>query len=306
MIEASTSDDVSILVLEYCVVVAMILGGIIFTNTLSYYRRYTNDHIYLKYFVGTLWTVEVAQTIVAASSIAHISTWHRNHSGERPPLPEAVSRCLILSFICTGIIVSMVQGFFSHRLRILTDSWTLPSICWLLTFLRCVGIFVLGMIPLVRRYQLLVWLGKQKAVISTILAASIAIDIMVTASLTIVLYKRKNIGFQSLQHVINRLITWSIMSGLITTLLTAAILILSVMKQSVIYFGAFLVLARVFGLIFILSLNERRMLRRLDESALGSTLPAGIPVFAAETRTSPIPEPDDAAQTETGVRNGKH
>lgn len=115
---------------------------------------------------------------------------HRNNS-------EHGSGKVVLNFLrVVAFILIARKGFFSHRLRILTDSWTLPSICWLLTFLRCVGIFVLGMIPLVRRYQLLVWLGKHKAVISTILAASIAIDIMVTVALTVVLYKRKNIGFQ--------------------------------------------------------------------------------------------------------------
>ncbi|KAG6863962.1 hypothetical protein C0991_001543, partial [Blastosporella zonata] len=101
------------------------------------------------------------------------------------------------------------QSFFSYRIRVLSSSWLLASICWALSFLRAVSLIAVGgtarVSPTVVQFKHdWLWL------LVTSLAISTATDILIAAILCYYLWNRRDTRLASTKTVVNKLIAWTI------------------------------------------------------------------------------------------------
>lgn len=80
------------------------------------------------------------------------------------------------------IYTAWVQGFFANRIRIISGSPYIASVCWLLSFLRLVGYFVAAAAGL-RMTSLMQSQTISKRFLTIVLALGAVVDVIITVSL---------------------------------------------------------------------------------------------------------------------------
>ncbi|KAF8199204.1 hypothetical protein K438DRAFT_1933323 [Mycena galopus ATCC 62051] len=102
--------------------------------------------------------------------------------------------------------------------------------------------------------------------ITTILTVGASVDVLVATSLCVYVHRWKTAPtMKTTSELINRIIFWSIRTGLITSLVSVAIVVcFQTMKDNYVWIGIFTVLGKLYSNSLLASLNSRSLHRRLD------------------------------------------
>ncbi|KAF8798622.1 hypothetical protein BYT27DRAFT_6897122 [Phlegmacium glaucopus] len=252
-------------------VIAAILYGASCTQTLYYFKNQT-DSWFTKLTVIAVMVLDTLNQV----SVTHVAyTYTVTYWGNaEPPL---VVWSLGTAVVCTGMTAFVVQSFLTMRIwRLRGRNIYLTSSSMVLV----VGSFSSFILYTVKGAGLkdLPSLAriKHEAIATNVLAA--AIDLIIAATLCTLLHLSRT-GFRQSNTIINKLIIFSVNTGLITSLCALASMIsILVAGNTFIYVAFFVCLGRLYTNSLLSTLNLREVMRCGSHSEISSLDPMSFSV----------------------------
>ncbi|KAJ7780114.1 hypothetical protein DFH07DRAFT_463512 [Mycena maculata] len=307
---ASFDPNATIGALQIGVLVSYFLFGLTTAQVYAYYGRFPKDPSRMKWLVAGVWLCELAH----ATCIGHALYVMTIIEYGQPQLLAELPRSLGISALFNGIIAfcgvfsfhlinpgpktaTSVQGFFSFRIYRLSKSLYIPCFTWMLSFLflsATAVVFSVGLpkIPFTTYEAEWSWLFY------TMWGIAAGNDSAIALTLVFWLYPRRDKSHQITVAMIDKLIAWTIETGVLTS--AAAILNLAcfaTMKDNFIWIAWYVVTARLYSNSFLArrakesdaaldadfvdSLNSRTTLRTIN--GLSTSVP--YPVYPVSFRS---------------------
>ncbi|KAJ7472564.1 hypothetical protein FB451DRAFT_1249970 [Mycena latifolia] len=251
------------------VLVSYVLFGVTTTQAYLYYTRFPKDSRSLKALVVFVWSCELAHALCLGMTLY---TWTITDSG-RSDILKYFPAPLGAAELFSGCVAATVQAFFGYRIYVLSKKPYISYFTWTLSFLRWLAAIVLGVAavwknPLMHAYE-----EKWAWLINALWAVSITNDVVITATLVSLLYQQRNDGQRRTVAMIDKLIVWTIETGMVTSISNFIILILFVtMPDNLVWLAQWSIGTRLFSNSLLASLNSRASLRAINDSALAYSI----------------------------------
>lgn len=171
------------------------------------------------------------------------------------------------ALIVGGVITTLVQCFFSLRLwRLFPQPFNYVGLtCAVISVFRCIGSAFLGTQAVNTSVE--AFRANWTWLITLLLSAGAALDVAIAlAMLYFLLYRRQDaltkMSNPRVSRVIDRLVAFTIRSGLFTSIAAVAVLVCFLkMPQNFIWMAIYTFLAKLYSNSLLSALNERRELR---------------------------------------------
>ncbi|KAF9463770.1 hypothetical protein BDZ94DRAFT_588844 [Collybia nuda] len=237
------------------VIISAILYGVSLVQTFFYYTSYPKDVWYLKSLVALTVVFDTVHLALISHTIYHyLVTNYFN-----PSSLQFMIWSLLIEALFTGLTGALVQTFYTARV------WRLSKRNIPLTF----GILFLvvanagcgtAWVILAMSFKTFENLLDISGLTLTINALSTAVDIIIAASLCIMLNNART-GFKKSDTIINRLILFVVNTGVLTSCCALASLIsLLASPKSLIYASFYFCIGRFYTNSFLATLNARKSL----------------------------------------------
>ncbi|KAJ7112807.1 hypothetical protein C8R43DRAFT_133177 [Mycena crocata] len=246
--------------LQIGVLFGVCLFGAVTVQVLLYYARFPHDPYALKGLVALVWCLDLGHTVAISNSIYVITVVQYGH----PELLIFVPNSLNFGTLLSGFIAPIEQSWFAYRLYKFSHSCYLPLLCVFLSALRACASIALGVIIL-RHTTVSDFIENWGWMIVTMLVVGVATDIILVLSLCYYLSAWRGDGFKRMNRLVNRLMKWSIETGLITSVGAMALLICFIrMPDNYSWIAISVVLSKLFSNSFMFSLNSRKPELRIE------------------------------------------
>ncbi|EDR01859.1 uncharacterized protein LACBIDRAFT_310382 [Laccaria bicolor S238N-H82] len=233
-----------------------------------YYFTHQNDRWHLKLLVSAVMMFDTAhQALIMNTVYAYvISNW-----GNMSILGELVPT-LLIEVLFNGLTAFLVQSFLATRIWHLSNRniW----ITGLISFL-VLGEFgcILAYTAISLQYKTFVQLTELKTLSITVNVLAAAGDVLIAGTLCTILHFSRT-GFHRTDTIINKLIIFSVNTGLITSLCAIASLVsILAAGQTFIYIAFFFCMGRLYTNSLLATLNARKGIRQASD-AMHSTNPS--------------------------------
>ncbi|KAJ7301124.1 hypothetical protein DFH08DRAFT_979062 [Mycena albidolilacea] len=181
----------------------MILYGVSVGQTVTYYQVYKKDPTWMRCFVGFLFVVETANTVL---DMAMMYQPLIVEYGQKPVFFPSV---FMTEPLCVVLVSMPIQLFLAWRIYQLTKSFWIPAIISVLAVASFTGgVWTATMVQILRRF------AEKPLLHSPALPACVA-DVLITVSLVQTLSKKKT-GFSATDSVLDKIIRTTIQTGMIT------------------------------------------------------------------------------------------
>jgi len=267
-----------------CIFFAAILYGLTSAQSLFYFRskRAGNDKALIKIMVFMLWFLDTLDLAFSGLSLFQISI-------ADPASVQIIGGAywaFVVSFIIEAVVEAIVRSFYCFRI------WTMSNGNWALTLLTSVlaiVAFVFSMwLPIAAAEFGLVAISKMRITIAVtyIFAISAVVaDLTIAGILVHILWTiRKQSGIERTNTVIGNLITYTVSTGLLTSLAALILLITYVTSDSLVYAGVRFVVAKMYINAMLATLNERGALRDGFDTTLSPSI-GTVPMFFHSSQT---------------------
>ncbi|KIK64392.1 hypothetical protein GYMLUDRAFT_83283 [Collybiopsis luxurians FD-317 M1] len=255
--------------LEIGILLSSVLFGVLTAQVYTYQRSFADDSPWIKYgVVATMWLVDLGHTIC----LFHIVYFYTiSHYGERSSL-ETVPSSLGASIILHGIIIVLVQGYFTYRIQRFSQRLYIPVFSIFLILCQALAIVTLGgeLIATATKGLLLVqFVEKWGWLVFTPLALRSISDITITGAMAYYLGTRKKEAYRKTVAVLDKLILWSIETGVVISIMGFSSLILAsfsdrvrTLSKTYIWLGLLTIFPKVFSNTMMANINSRINLRK--------------------------------------------
>ncbi|KAG1871214.1 hypothetical protein DFJ58DRAFT_762833 [Suillus subalutaceus] len=235
------------------------LFGCLSCQSYVYLAKFTNDRLVLKAVVSTVFFIQLGHFVCMISTLWTMTVSTYGDPSQLDVLPLAADLAIPLSAFTAFI----VQSFYAFRLWKLSEKIFLPILCETISVVAQISTLILsprafGMTNLTD------FENSQISLITLSFVARAVCDLITTAAITWTLYHKRGSKLESTTTTttIDRLIYWTIETGLATSLMAVIVAVLFlVLKQNFVWFGAWLMLPNVIGNSLLASLNRRLLLR---------------------------------------------
>ncbi|KAK7053601.1 hypothetical protein R3P38DRAFT_1462266 [Favolaschia claudopus] len=265
--------------MEIGVFLSLALFGVVAFQGFVYFRDCSSDRMGLKLLVASVLVFELCHSVASSHAIYYFTVVL---AGVPELSKPANSYSLSLLPVFETLITALVQGFFAYRIWLLSGRIYITLLCWVLGFLRFVGGMAVAAegfidIPLEPDYFHLQdtygWL------ITASLNVGAALDVLIAVSLCF--YIRQMYTPYNLprgEQLLNRLITWTIQTGLITSVTSVTVVIaFQTMTHNFIWLALYTFLAKLYSNSLLVSLNSRPQHRALVRAPSPKTWDATPP-----------------------------
>ncbi|KAJ7055069.1 hypothetical protein C8F01DRAFT_1373985 [Mycena amicta] len=277
--------------LEIGALLAFALFGVTTSQYYTYFCRFPNDSRKLKFFVCLIWLCETTHVVAVGHAVYTSSVLDYN----RPEGLIYVPTSILVSFFANRLNSAFIQAFFGlriYRLDCKPYYKLVPFVIWILAAAQ----FVLAFSPVVAvahpgPIALIDFLTEENWSVYSTLSISIACDFLVVVGLVYCLWRRRVFAQNSTLVIVDKLIAWTIETGLITS--TAVILELILFCTNAFnwhWLAIDCLLSGLFSNTLLANLNSRATLRAIDQ-------PSAID-FSVQLSTS-MRRVSDSATSET-------
>ncbi|KAK0222728.1 hypothetical protein EDD85DRAFT_860887 [Armillaria nabsnona] len=231
---------------------ACILYGIMLLQCFGFFTHFSKDRMWLKCYVGLLLLVDTLSTIFAMWWIYNLLV---NNFANLNAFANA-DWLLAADPALVGITGTCCQLFFAWRIKVLTGKWWLTGIVTALSIIS--GLAAIGSGIAVSWVVKLAEFDKFQSVGCLWLATTAAVDILITAIMTVNLNQRRT-GFRATDKLLNKIVRATVANGLMTTLFAVVELSFYVGKpQTGLHIGFSFVLPKLYCNSVLSSLNARK------------------------------------------------
>lgn len=250
------------------VLCAAVFYGVTCVQTIYYYTHHL-DRWPLKLLVGAVVLADTANQILSTHAVyTYCIVWWGDF--ERLASAEAPWSSLVCVALA-GLSGLLVQSFMMMRVWRFSDRNIVLT--GIIGFLVCGGFgAVLAYVYLAFRDPSFASLVKLWALTVTVNIMAVASDMLIAAALCILLHRSRT-GYRRSDSMINRLILFSVNTGIATSICAVACLIsLLAAKNSFLYMAFYNSIPRFYTNTLLASLNSRRLIRASGEPATVSAL----------------------------------
>ncbi|KAJ7048468.1 hypothetical protein C8F01DRAFT_1379893 [Mycena amicta] len=258
-----------------------ILYGITNTQMYLYFGRFADDPIGLKLLACVVWLFETAHVVCIGHALY---TYSVIDYGNPFSLLGKIPVPLALSIILSAIITAIVQGFFAFRIWTLAPNKffkIIPILLWISAF-----VYLLASLAdtslVIKAVNIPAFIKEFGWLLLVPWVINLVNDNTITISLVVLLLMSRKRGFDNTTALVDKLITWTIETGMITSIFS--ILNLALYQQNpnnFIWVGIQFVKARLFANSLLASLNSRQALRDMNtkdsRNNSGSSGSSGLP-----------------------------
>ncbi|KAJ7720192.1 hypothetical protein B0H16DRAFT_1474540 [Mycena metata] len=229
-IMSSFNPNTTLGALQIGVLISYVLFGVMTSQTYIYYHRFPDDPPRLKVLVAFVWytalatklVCEVIHTVCVGYTLYDYAISDYTHP-ER--LAGAAPKSFDVAILLSAVIGVSVQGFFSFRIYAFSKKLLIPILIWIMALWRLVGCGILmmegiQMIMMARYEAKWTWLATACWSVSTVN------DWTITVTLVFLLHSRRTDGHKRAPPksrrtaaLVDKLITWSIETGMLTRLM---------------------------------------------------------------------------------------
>jgi hypothetical protein len=242
---------------------ACLFGGFV-VQTYIYYANFPNDHRVMKFTVAVIFASQIAHLICVSATL-----WKAAVSGYGNPLtllifPQGADAAILF----TAITGALVESSFVFRLWKLSKALTLP----LISLVLCLLAQSIALVMTVKAFamtNLVIFEIDENRLITLSLTSRLVCELTLTLSMVWYLRKQRSSTFLRTTTIIDRLVLWTLETGLITSLVVAFIMgFFLAMKQNYIWVSIYANLATVNANSLLASLNGRLILRSVPNTSL--------------------------------------
>ncbi|KAK7007666.1 hypothetical protein R3P38DRAFT_3365947 [Favolaschia claudopus] len=229
------------------VLISFVLLGVTITQAYVYYSRFPDDSWKLKSLVAFVCICEFSQAVCISHTLYKYTVVDYQNPDQimgRPP------KSLDAAVFFARLIEECVQGFFAYRIFRISNRLLIPAAIWVLASLRLILSCVVFGIAL-RLSSFHSYYEHWGSFSLFLWSAGAGNDIFTTVVLLHVLYShRRAIGQKRTVALVDKLIIWSIETGLLTSATQILLLILFITKKAtielfiVIWLAVFIVTSR--------------------------------------------------------------
>ncbi|KIL58677.1 hypothetical protein M378DRAFT_15372 [Amanita muscaria Koide BX008] len=253
-----TTDAVYIRSLSYAqigLVLSSALWGITSLQAFAYYRKFKSDTVLVKVAVGVVWFADTMYVILEATSQYQI-------------MRGTFTFSLILStIVLTAVMQSAVQMVYALRLYILTHQLWIPLVCCTGAAYEFIAIVLYGVLILNDNFP--VNQIKYRWIITSTYITCPIVDAIITVTFCYQLMKDRQYIRQRTKRIVDKLVLWTIQSGLITSLTAIAIVIMDFALQdsNPLFLVLTVMISSLYPVTLLALLNARSHLRSMNEKA---------------------------------------
>ncbi|KAH8814443.1 hypothetical protein DL96DRAFT_413035 [Flagelloscypha sp. PMI_526] len=244
---------------------ASILFGVLTVQYYLYHVSFPKDSSWIKCLALLVWLFELGHQISISHSAYVIMISNYGSLRALFQCPKSIQSLSI--FACS--VSFTVRGFYIYRLWRFRRSWVLVIF---LSILPCAstGLYMYTTVLGFMEPNLILYGQKHWPLIIASGVLSACADVSVTFCMCVVLFKRKQQdGLESTRSVVDKLILWSLESGLFPTIFIIGMAVSSaISKDSFIWIAFWLVTCRAYSNSFFAMLNGRVFLRNLNANSL--------------------------------------
>ncbi|KAJ6456448.1 hypothetical protein C8R45DRAFT_1034509 [Mycena sanguinolenta] len=201
------------------ILISCTLYGVTTLQTFIYTKRFWNtDNIRLKLFVILIWILETAHTAFLCSYIFRVAIIDLLN-------PLALQRTNVSDDITTGItafIIFFVQCFYTWRLWILSNKKLILVIPLAILVITHLGL-EMAVMALTFKWPDFSQFHRITGYFTGAVAVAAATDITIAIAMFLLLQDRKT-GIKSTEQMLNRIVTYTISTGLLTSVIDIVIL----------------------------------------------------------------------------------
>ncbi|KDR71099.1 hypothetical protein GALMADRAFT_804733 [Galerina marginata CBS 339.88] len=238
---------------------SLILFGIVLAQGYIYFWLKFDDRRALKLLVTFLLVLEAFHSFTASHTI-YFDTVTRFNRAEPNSYPLSTTVAI------ETLITVIVQSFFSYRVYRISGKLTLGIACFSLALCRFLGgvyLCVRSFLDVPRNPNGVMFVQKFSWLITSALACGGGADVLIAISMLYYLRRLASpLNLESTTQVINRLVRWSLQTGLVTSMTSVAVIVCFQAMGNMIWFGLYVLLAKVYSNSLLVSLNARPILHR--------------------------------------------
>ncbi|KAI0828860.1 hypothetical protein BC628DRAFT_1171745 [Trametes gibbosa] len=273
------------------VIICAVFYGVSLSQMYYYYTRYPRDPLYLKVLVAAVWCTDT----VHQAMISHSVYWYLVTEFGHPEAVGLLSATMIPEVFFQAFTGLFVQSFFAARVWKLSGRRlyiVVPVIGLILAEFSVAMAYAVQALS----FKTFADLGKIKALSISINAFAAAGDVVIALVLCTILQTSKT-GFEKSNLLVNRLIIFSVNTGLLTSVCACISLItVLALPNTFVYICFFFLIGRLYSNSLLATLNARKALR--DKSAINDTSVSlrDMPTSAVSANMSPFnPKRDHGA-----------
>ncbi|QRW04468.1 transmembrane protein [Ceratobasidium sp. AG-Ba] len=243
------------------VVLATFLYGIMTLQSYIYWVRYVHDSMFDRLFVVALWVIDTLQLVF----ICHMQYWYVIDNYANPVALQFNDWSFNMEVGLTAIITFMVQGFFARRAWYFTSrignrnvatqkTRVLGILIGIISFTQLgFGMGCFGMVWVLKRWTQFIdynWL------VAGWLASAALCDVLIVYMLSTALMTQRT-GFGRTDALIDKLLRYTINTGLLTSLVAITDLIAFCTMNNLIHLAFNFVLGKLYTNTLLATLNAR-------------------------------------------------
>ncbi|KAI0264002.1 hypothetical protein BC834DRAFT_286945 [Gloeopeniophorella convolvens] len=309
--------------------------GMLCVQVWTYYQRYPNDHISYKLLVLALWALEALhqafighlawfytiQNFGNASVIRQPPVWTLSVQiilgvSSRSPVLVSISDSIVCSQSFIGCVVKICFGMrvwkFSNKNYMVTGLIMGMALAQLGAHFAqfhklpiLMPLFVVSASAFdytIRSFHVqVIEARKIKTIGSTALTLGMATDIVTAGALSYFLHKMRT-GYAKSDTLINRLILYSVNTGILTSACSVAVLVTyNIMPANFIFIGFYFVLCKLYANSCVATLNTRRFVHGKGTDREDATMPTFLMIANPFSRSRGEREPKSDTHLEIGV-----
>ncbi|KAI0714316.1 hypothetical protein C8T65DRAFT_644692 [Cerioporus squamosus] len=243
------------------------LFGVTSGQAMWYFRHYPRDRTFLKAMVRVIWGLDMVSLAFYFASMWQYLVDKQLFSFDGKPLPWTSNA----QIICNACSIAIIQSFYMFRIWTLSKHKLLASV--LGTFVT--ADFALGILLFVKSIQTtdITQFSKLTAFDIAMSSCTAATDIMLCGTL-VTLLARSRTGSTGSNRLINKLLFYTINTGLFTTICSVLSLItVIVLPDTSVYVMCYYIGSRMYSISLLSTLNAREGLRTAAEKFGHNSLP---------------------------------
>ncbi|KAF9231828.1 hypothetical protein BU15DRAFT_55691 [Melanogaster broomeanus] len=184
------------------------LFGICTLQSYHYIYYYPRDSLWLKSLVrASSPLIGASHTISVTVATYSLTVTHfGNFSSEDiTQIPTGFIWAIVLS----GVMTSLVQGYFAHRVRVFSKRLYIPVFCWFMSALRFAGSFYIT-VGALRAHNLSEFIRSNDWLLATIFLGGACLDIIIAVSMCYYLKREKAFAITRTAKMLDTLMVYSI------------------------------------------------------------------------------------------------
>ncbi|KIK65137.1 hypothetical protein GYMLUDRAFT_39530 [Collybiopsis luxurians FD-317 M1] len=250
--------------------ISSVLFGLFTSQVYVYHKSFPEESKWIRFgLVDGMWILELAHTIIMFQLIYLVTV---TRYGDPLAFLLYAPASMPVVALLHGIIVVMAQGYFTYRIARFGNHWDypyiIPGVCSILMLCQLLG-NTSAAIYIINETLPNYLKSREWLIVGTLIIRASA-DVIISGTMVYYLVRQRKVNaYKKTNAVIDKLILWTIETGVVTSMLGIVLLICFFRDDyGYAWFGLYLILPKVFSNTMLANMNSRIQLRKMQSTAV--------------------------------------